>query len=637
MPPPPDGGWGWVIVFAGFTINFLNNGSTLSLGVFLETFVTHFETSHQSIAIANSINLGVLMCGMPINSALVNLFGCRKMCFFGGVVYSLGFFLTTLSDNIYIFYFTYGIVLGWSCGLILISWMGLVAFYFEKKRSLANAICTSGAPIGGAAWSPFGSYLLKMYGWKTTFWIFGGVNLLICVLSFLLRPLVLVPESCDTSMTMLPIEDEENSIFGKRNNGDKIDSADESQSHVELTKFRRDSIMSTSIMLKDSSSKAQEREKRSNVKNIIIPTENEIHGRFRRVSNQSGSLHTAEENNENYNQNEKRPSHVNGVLNMVCIQATPQIANNVKSDKNRRHSVIVFGVGDKTTMSLQPERDIFSRKDSYCIVRPLSRVDLFYERSLSRLEVSSEESPNEERKQKSDDKTLNGPSVTRHRRSVASLQRFDFTQQWGQKIEEKKDIEGIDASALPRGSILAEHIRLKKDSILDPEMKKEFDSQTLSLIQTVKTMLDISYLKRPLFLLVSLSKFFGDFSFFIPWTFLPSMMEKKQIDPTKASFLLTFLGITCLISRLISGFILDIPKIPSPVVSTVSTTVAGITMLILPFCYNFETFAIVGSLYGLFSGGYVTSMTIVLVDMFGTGSLVSALGKVFIKIKFQYY
>ena len=56
-------------------------------------------------------------------------------------------------------------------------------------------------------------------------------------------------------------------------------------------------------------------------------------------------------------------------------------------------------------------------------------------------------------------------------------------------------------------------------------------------------------------------------------------------------------------------------------------------MLILPFCYNFETFAIVGSLYGLFSGGYVTSITIVLVDMFGTGSLVSALGKVFIENK----
>ena len=361
-----------------------------------------------------------------------------------------------------------------------------------------------------------------------------------------------------------------------------------------------------------------------------------MHGQLRDVSNQTSPLHMAEENNRNYNQNETRSSYVNGALNIVCIQTTPQTASNIKSDKSRRHSVIVFGVGDKTTMCLQPERDIFSRRDSYCIVRPLSRVDLFYERSLSRLDVSSKESPNEERTQQSGNNTLNETSLTRYRRSVASLQRFDCALQGGEKIAENKDIEGIGANALPRGSILAQHIRLKKDSIQDPEMKKEFNSQALSLIQTVKTMLDISYLKRPLFLIVSLSRFFGDFSFFIPWTFLPSMMEQKQIDPTQASFLLTFLGITCLISRLMSGFILDFPKIPSPVVCTVSTTVAGIAMLILPFCYSFETFAIVGSLYGLFSGGYVTSMTIVLVDMFGTGSLVSALGKVFINNEFDY-
>lgn len=108
--------------------------------------------------------------------------------------------------------------------------------------------------------------------------------------------------------------------------------------------------------------------------------------------------------------------------------------------------------------------------------------------------------------------------------------------------------------------------------------------------------------------------------------FLPSMMEDKQIDPTQARFLLSFLGITELISRLTSGFILDRPKIPSPVVNTVSTSVTGIALLLFPLCNRFERFAIVGSLYGLVSGGYITSQTIILVDMFGLESLVSALG-----------
>ena len=98
------------------------------------------------------------------------------------------------------------------------------------------------------------------------------------------------------------------------------------------------------------------------------------------------------------------------------------------------------------------------------------------------------------------------------------------------------------------------------------------------------------------------------------------------MDPDKASFLMTFLGIANLISRLISGYLLDHPKISSVVVNTISTTIAGITMGILPFCTNFESFAAVGSMYGLFAGGYITSQSIILVDMFGIESLVSSLG-----------
>ena len=108
---------------------------------------------------------------------------------------------------------------------------------------------------------------------------------------------------------------------------------------------------------------------------------------------------------------------------------------------------------------------------------------------------------------------------------------------------------------------------------------------------------------------------------------MTSMMEKKEIDPYKSSFLFTFLGIANLISRLGSGIILDHPKISAIIVNTISTSVAGLSFALMPFCDSFEAFAIVGSIYGLFAGGYVTTQPIVLVDMFGIESLVSCLGK----------
>ena len=35
---PPDGGWGWIVVFVSFITNFMGWGILLSSGVFLEEF-----------------------------------------------------------------------------------------------------------------------------------------------------------------------------------------------------------------------------------------------------------------------------------------------------------------------------------------------------------------------------------------------------------------------------------------------------------------------------------------------------------------------------------------------------------------------------------------------------------------------
>ena len=188
LPPPPDGGYGWVVVFAVFSINFLANGSIMALGIFLESIVEDFGSTYQSISTANSILYGVYMCSMPINSAMINVFGCRKVCFSGGIIFGLGFCLSSISPNMYIFYLTYGVMMGWSSGMVILSAVLLVAFYFEKRRSLANAIAMCGTSIGAAVWSPFGSILLKSFGWRTTFGIFGGINFCICGLALLLTP-----------------------------------------------------------------------------------------------------------------------------------------------------------------------------------------------------------------------------------------------------------------------------------------------------------------------------------------------------------------------------------------------------------------------------------------------------------------
>ena len=632
LPPPPDGGWGWFIVFAGFMINFLGNGSFSILGIFLDSFVQHFETSYQSISIANSISYGVYMCSMPINSALINLFGCRKVCFVGSILFGLGFFLTTLSSNIYLFYLTYGVIMGWSCGFVMMSWMALVSFYFEKKRALANAICTCGSPIGAAIWSPVGNYLLRSYGWKTTFLVFGCINLLSCFIAFLLKPLELTPKRGDTSNEEVFYKDSNKSSPFDQTSKRKRTSSNLSQSYVQSVKCRRKSILGISQI--------QQNQIESKEACCIDPESRESTLGIQQSSTTNDSV---EHNNAVLTPNERNavsfkgkksvypgePSSMldNSTLNLMCIQLVEPSEELTSDGAKKRNSVMVLGASGDINLELRPVNDIFSRRKSSVVVRPFSRLDALYDRSISRLVSNIETRGNldEVIDCKPDDATVDKQYNT-YRHSIVSIPRHSFEAAKSCGTEEKND-RSSQSNLVPRGSIYAHHVNLRNDSIVDQDMQKEFSKQSVSVLDTMRTMLDTSYLKKPLFLVICLSRFFSDCAIYIPWNYMPSMMDKKEVDPSSASFLFIFLGLANLISRLGSGALLDHPKVTAVLVNTISTTVAGISFIFLPFCNTFETFAAVGSFYGLFAGGYVTSQSVVLVDMFGLESLVSSLGR----------
>lgn len=52
---PPDGGWGWVVVFASFAIHFIMDGITYSLGTYLTAFTENFNVSHGEASIVHSL------------------------------------------------------------------------------------------------------------------------------------------------------------------------------------------------------------------------------------------------------------------------------------------------------------------------------------------------------------------------------------------------------------------------------------------------------------------------------------------------------------------------------------------------------------------------------------------------------
>lgn len=72
LPPPPDGGYGWVIVFASFMCNMVVDGIAYTFGVFLGEFVEYFGEGKGKTAW-----VGSLLSGMYLSAGkLINIYIC---------------------------------------------------------------------------------------------------------------------------------------------------------------------------------------------------------------------------------------------------------------------------------------------------------------------------------------------------------------------------------------------------------------------------------------------------------------------------------------------------------------------------------------------------------------------------------
>lgn len=61
LPPPPDGGYGWVIVFASFMCNMIVDGIAYTFGVFIGELVDQFGEGKGKVAWIGSLLSGMYL------------------------------------------------------------------------------------------------------------------------------------------------------------------------------------------------------------------------------------------------------------------------------------------------------------------------------------------------------------------------------------------------------------------------------------------------------------------------------------------------------------------------------------------------------------------------------------------------
>ncbi|KAJ8911076.1 hypothetical protein NQ315_015248 [Exocentrus adspersus] len=460
LPPPPDGGYGWVIVAASFMCNMVVDGISYTFGIFLPEIVRDYGETKGNVAWVGSILTGMTMCAGPVVSALANKFGCRTVCIAGSLISTVAFTLSIFSPNVSWLMLLYGFIGGIGFGLIYLPAVVCVGYYFESKRSLATGIAVCGSGVGTFAFAPLATILLRTYGWKGANLILAGIILNCVIFGALMRPL----------------------------------------EYPKKSKLSSNLARNTSIITLENSKISQKPIKYSSHGTLAVPTSNT------RTRNDS--------------------------IGSVKHRNTLEIENVTYTSK----------------LSLT------GRKEH--VIQPLARKDIFYSGSILNLK--------EFQSQK---------SLASYRHSVTH-------------INTMRSVKNVQQS----------------------------ENSYMGL------------LKDPVFMLIGISSLFAMAGLYVPFVYLVDCATEDGIDANSASFLLSIIGITNTVARIVCGYFADFPQINALLVNNICLLMAAISVGFIPFCHTYIAYTTVSVVFATGVAGYISLSSIILVDLLGLDKLTNAFG-----------
>uniref|UniRef100_A0A673IPI4 Monocarboxylate transporter 2-like n=1 Tax=Sinocyclocheilus rhinocerous TaxID=307959 RepID=A0A673IPI4_9TELE len=186
---PPDGGWGWAVVFGSFISIGCSYAFPKSLTIYFKEIQEYFSISYSEIAWVSSIMLATMYAGGPVSSILVNRYGSRPVVIVGGLMVGVAMVTASFGTTILHLYLCVGVIGGFGLAFNLQPSLTIIGKYFLVKRPIANGLAMAGSPVFLSTLAPLNQFLFDHFGWRGSFLILGGVLLNCCVAGSLMRPI----------------------------------------------------------------------------------------------------------------------------------------------------------------------------------------------------------------------------------------------------------------------------------------------------------------------------------------------------------------------------------------------------------------------------------------------------------------
>ena len=197
MSRSPDSFYGWHIVLAAFTAQFVSTFCTLAaIGPFMTVLEVEFDTN--AATLSGAVGGSILLMGLvgPILGRAIDLGNQRAIMLTGVVVMAIGLYLSSLAKELWQLGLAFCVIanLGYvMCGPM--PSMTLVSRWFVRRRGLAVALAVAGATFASAISPLLGAWLIdqESVGWRGTL-VYYSIGTCVIALPIFWFMLVKTPE-----------------------------------------------------------------------------------------------------------------------------------------------------------------------------------------------------------------------------------------------------------------------------------------------------------------------------------------------------------------------------------------------------------------------------------------------------------
>lgn len=136
------------------------------------------NTSSAIISLIGTLSIAIMSMGGPYVMSWAKLYSPQLVIMSGGVVFGLGCILASLSQYVWQFALTQGILVGMGTCMAYVPTMSVAPTWFDQRRGLAMGIVISGSACGGMIWPPVLRAITSHIGFRNALRISGCIVIL---------------------------------------------------------------------------------------------------------------------------------------------------------------------------------------------------------------------------------------------------------------------------------------------------------------------------------------------------------------------------------------------------------------------------------------------------------------------------